>query len=56
MDVENAALATGSAPNNSDAYTINGWPGDLYPCSVNRKNYTYTLDIFNEFIALIDGP
>lgn len=25
-------MFTGAAPNNSDAYTINGWPGDLYTC------------------------
>lgn len=37
IDVENQALATGAAPNNSDAYTINGRPGDLYNCSQNRK-------------------
>nr|GMD24667.1 laccase-7-like [Ipomoea batatas]GME14424.1 laccase-7-like [Ipomoea batatas] len=33
VDVENEALASGGAPNNSDAYTINGRPGDLYNCS-----------------------
>lgn len=27
------AIFTGAAPNISDAYTINGQPGDLYPCS-----------------------
>ena len=37
IDVENQGLATGAAPNLSDAYTINGWPGDLYPCSQNRN-------------------
>ncbi|CAI9108132.1 OLC1v1007660C1 [Oldenlandia corymbosa var. corymbosa] len=26
-------IFTGAAPNVSDAYTINGQPGDLYPCS-----------------------
>ncbi|KAL7583556.1 hypothetical protein Lser_V15G42705 [Lactuca serriola] len=40
IDVENAALATGVAPNNSDAYTINGWPGDLYPSCPSNKTYT----------------
>ena len=25
--------ATGGQPNVSDAFTINGQPGDLYPCS-----------------------
>nr|GMD57098.1 Cu-oxidase domain-containing protein/Cu-oxidase_2 domain-containing protein/Cu-oxidase_3 domain-containing protein [Ipomoea batatas] len=28
-------LASGGGPNNSDAYLINGQPGDRYPCSVN---------------------
>nr|DAD26594.1 TPA_asm: hypothetical protein HUJ06_028062 [Nelumbo nucifera] len=42
VDVENEALATGAAPNNSDAYTINGRPGDLYPCS---RNGTYKLTV-----------
>ncbi|KAI3677504.1 hypothetical protein L6452_36768 [Arctium lappa] len=42
IDVETTALATGSAPNNSDAYTINGWPGDLYSCPSNK---TYRLEV-----------
>ncbi|KAK4480996.1 hypothetical protein RD792_011864 [Penstemon davidsonii] len=42
IDVETQALATGAAPNNSDAYTINGQPGDLYPCS---SNHTYRLNV-----------
>ncbi|MBA0572279.1 hypothetical protein Golob_002632, partial [Gossypium lobatum] len=37
VDMANQALAHGTGPNISDAYTINGWPGDLYPCSQNRK-------------------
>ncbi|KAB2035345.1 hypothetical protein ES319_D04G146000v1 [Gossypium barbadense] len=36
VDVENQALALGIGPNISNAYTINGWPGDLYPCSQNQ--------------------
>ncbi|PIA54508.1 hypothetical protein AQUCO_00900808v1 [Aquilegia coerulea] len=42
MEVERQALATGGGPNNSDAYTINGQPGDLYRCSSNQ---TYKLDV-----------
>ncbi|XP_059643550.1 laccase-7 [Cornus florida] len=42
IDVENQGLASGGAPNNSDAYTINGRPGDLYPCS---SNLTYKLRV-----------
>ncbi|XP_020594738.1 laccase-7-like, partial [Phalaenopsis equestris] len=33
VNLENLALASGGAFNNSDALTINGRPGDLYPCS-----------------------
>ncbi|KAK6231308.1 hypothetical protein SCA6_001381 [Theobroma cacao] len=54
VDVENEALATGAGPNISDAYTINGWPGDLYPCSQNQmyklkveEGKTYLLRIIN---------
>ncbi|KAL9428902.1 hypothetical protein AB3S75_030823 [Citrus x aurantiifolia] len=42
IDVANQAQATGGGPNISDAYTINGRPGDLYPCS---QNQTYTLEV-----------
>uniref|UniRef100_A0A7N0R9L0 Laccase n=1 Tax=Kalanchoe fedtschenkoi TaxID=63787 RepID=A0A7N0R9L0_KALFE len=33
IDVVRRATFTGAAPNVSDAYTINGQPGDLYNCS-----------------------
>ncbi|KAK7364562.1 hypothetical protein VNO80_13299 [Phaseolus coccineus] len=33
MQIINAARATGGEPNASDAYTINGQPGDFYNCS-----------------------
>ena len=33
MDVVRVATRTGASPNVSDAYTINGQPGDLYNCS-----------------------
>ncbi|XP_050210495.1 laccase-12-like [Mercurialis annua] len=33
VDVVREATRTGAAPNNSNAYTINGQPGDLYNCS-----------------------
>ncbi|KAI3819571.1 hypothetical protein L1987_13412 [Smallanthus sonchifolius] len=42
-DVENAALANGSAPAAADAYTINGWPGDLFNSCIS--NNTYKLDV-----------
>ncbi|KAG6403564.1 hypothetical protein SASPL_135789 [Salvia splendens] len=33
ISVQRQAIFTGAAPNVSDAYTINGQPGDLYRCS-----------------------
>ncbi|KAL3653438.1 high-affinity glucose transporter [Castilleja foliolosa] len=33
IDVVRQAMRTGAGPNVSDAYTINGQPGDLYNCS-----------------------
>ncbi|CAA6656225.1 unnamed protein product [Spirodela intermedia] len=36
-DVLTEMLQTGGAPNVSDAFTINGQPGDLYPCSKGGK-------------------
>ncbi|KAK8561709.1 hypothetical protein V6N12_048773 [Hibiscus sabdariffa] len=54
VDIQNEALALGRGPNISDAYTINGWPGDLYPCSGNqmyklkvKQGKTYLLRIIN---------
>ncbi|KAL0918052.1 hypothetical protein M5K25_010040 [Dendrobium thyrsiflorum] len=42
VDVENEALAAGGVPNISDAFTINGRPGDLYPCS---QHHTYKVEL-----------
>ncbi|KAI5325773.1 hypothetical protein L3X38_034847 [Prunus dulcis] len=54
VDIENEGIATGIAPNISDAYSINGLPGDLYDCSQNQtyqvqvvKGKTYLLRIIN---------
>ncbi|KAF8042241.1 hypothetical protein BT93_A0765 [Corymbia citriodora subsp. variegata] len=54
IDLQNQAQALGTGPNNSDAYTINGMPGDLYPCSTNDSymlnvahGNTYMLRIIN---------
>ena len=33
VDVLVESIRTGAAPNISDAYTIDGQPGDLYKCS-----------------------
>ncbi|CAA6669435.1 unnamed protein product [Spirodela intermedia] len=54
VDVEEESLSTGGAPNISDAFTINGRPGDLYPCSRDQTfklrvvhGKTYLLRIVN---------
>ena len=33
LAIYDETVATGGTPNVSDAFTINGQPGDLYPCS-----------------------
>lgn len=33
INIADEALQSGNPPNISDAFTINGKPGDLYPCS-----------------------
>lgn len=60
LDVEKEALATGAEPNMSDAYTINGRPGDLYPCSSRRifkleveQGKRYLLRIINAALSNI---
>ncbi|KAK8592163.1 hypothetical protein V6N13_062749 [Hibiscus sabdariffa] len=40
IDVVREATRTGAAPNVSDAYTINGQPGDLYKCSTKGPGQT----------------
>ncbi|KAJ8753761.1 hypothetical protein K2173_000015 [Erythroxylum novogranatense] len=53
FDLESQSLASGGAPHVSDAYTINGLPGDLYNCSREtyklqvRRGKTYLLRIIN---------
>ncbi|KAK6938214.1 Multicopper oxidase, C-terminal [Dillenia turbinata] len=42
MEVFEEFVASGGDPNVSDAFTINGQPGDLYPCS---KQDTYKLTV-----------
>ncbi|KAL0535552.1 hypothetical protein IC582_029886 [Cucumis melo] len=53
-EVENEMLKSGGGPNNSDAYTINGLPGPLYPCSSRdtfistvERGKTYLLRVIN---------
>ncbi|KAI3454921.1 hypothetical protein Pfo_011584 [Paulownia fortunei] len=52
--VENEMMLYGGGPNSSDAYTINGLPGPLYPCSTKdtfiqtvEPGKTYLLRIIN---------
>jgi len=54
VTIINQAILTGGAPNLSDAFTINGQPGDLYPCSTSetfrvlvQSGETYLLRIVN---------
>ncbi|KAJ8751420.1 hypothetical protein K2173_016625 [Erythroxylum novogranatense] len=43
MDVLAQALSTGAGPNISDAFTINGQPGDFYRCS-SRETVRFPLE------------
>lgn len=45
MEVIRDAIRTGGAPNVSDAYTINGQPGDLYDCA--KKGLLYFTKVFD---------
>ncbi|KAJ4950219.1 hypothetical protein NE237_027051 [Protea cynaroides] len=54
MEIIEEALLNGGEPNVSDAHTINGQPGDLYPCSkagtfrmLVEKDKTHLLRIIN---------
>lgn len=38
--MEKEMVTYGGGPNVSDAYTINGLPGPLYPCSNNGTSST----------------
>ncbi|XP_042510431.1 laccase-12-like [Macadamia integrifolia] len=44
IDVVREATRTGGTPNVSDAYTINGQPGDLYNCSSPQDTVVITVD------------
>ena len=50
--VYNKAIFTGADPNVSDAYTINGQPGVLYPCSKPGQRFLkfYMNTMFIKFI------
>jgi len=42
-DVYEEFISSGGTPNTSDAITINGQPGDLYPCSRKGTHQDFTL-------------
>ncbi|XP_059664353.1 laccase-3-like [Cornus florida] len=50
LDVLRQAIFTGAGPNVSDAYTINGQPGDLYRCS--RKGTVKFFVNFGDLVLL----
>uniref|UniRef100_A0A2N9F193 laccase n=1 Tax=Fagus sylvatica TaxID=28930 RepID=A0A2N9F193_FAGSY len=52
MAIIEEALSTGADPNISDAYTINGQPGDLYKCS-KAKTYRLLVDYGKTYLLRI---
>ncbi|XP_059453487.1 laccase-14-like [Corylus avellana] len=52
MDIIDEALATGGDPNVSDAFTINGQPGDLYSCS-SATTYRLKVDAGKTYLLRI---
>jgi len=46
MEIPNVANKTGGEPTLSNAYTINGQPGYLYPCSKKGALPSYTIFTF----------
>ncbi|XP_062159776.1 laccase-14-like [Alnus glutinosa] len=52
MAIIDDALATGGDPNVSDAFTINGQPGDLYNCS-NGTTYHLAVEYGNTYLLRI---
>ncbi|KAJ6687338.1 MULTI-COPPER OXIDASE [Salix koriyanagi] len=46
-EVEKRMMLTGAGPNSSDAYTMNGLPGPLYPCSNQARPYLTSVFPFN---------
>ncbi|XP_074265547.1 laccase-14-like [Silene latifolia] len=47
-----AFIGSGGDPNNSDAYLINGQPGDLYPCS-KRDTFRLQVDQGKQYLLRI---
>ncbi|KAK8963024.1 putative laccase-9 [Platanthera guangdongensis] len=51
-DVIAESIQTGAGANISDAYTINGQPGDLYPCS-NQSTFTAQVEYGKTYLLRI---
>ncbi|CAJ1953267.1 unnamed protein product [Sphenostylis stenocarpa] len=52
MQILHSALATGGEPSVSDAYTINGQPGDFYDCS-KEATYRFLVDYGKTYLFRI---
>ncbi|KAK7358152.1 hypothetical protein VNO77_00073 [Canavalia gladiata] len=50
--MQSEMMKYGSGPNSSDAYTINGLPGPLYPCS-NKDTFTYAVESGKTYLLRI---
>ncbi|MED6122325.1 hypothetical protein PIB30_038714 [Stylosanthes scabra] len=48
-DVYEQFVFSGGAPNDSDALTINGQPGDLFPCS-KQETFKFTVDFGKTYL------
>ena len=48
MAIIDEAFATGGDPNLSDAFTINGQPGDLYECSNGIETHLKLINLEGE--------
>eukprot|EP00258_Populus_trichocarpa_P026551 XP_024442570.1 laccase-1 [Populus trichocarpa] len=51
-EVEKTMLLTGGGPDSSNAYTINGLPGPLYPCS-NQDTFIQTVEYGKTYLLRI---
>ncbi|KAK6148140.1 hypothetical protein DH2020_019052 [Rehmannia glutinosa] len=50
--IENEMMLYGGGPNSSDAYTINGSPGPLYPCSI-KDTFIQTVEAGQTYLVRI---
>ncbi|KAK7826764.1 laccase-3 [Quercus suber] len=56
LAIYNEAIFTGAAPNVSDAYTVNGQPGVLYPCSRPGQRFLKFYYMYRMFIIIYFQP